>query len=37
MLSAYYQVRGWDTETGKPSQEKLLELGLDDIAKDLWG
>ena len=37
MLSAYYEARGWDVETGKPSQEKLLELGLDDVAKDLWG
>jgi aldehyde:ferredoxin oxidoreductase len=37
MLSAYYQARGWDLETGKPSQEKLLWLGLEDIAKELWG
>lgn len=37
MLAAYYQARGWDVETGKPSPEKLAELGLDDIAKDLWG
>jgi aldehyde:ferredoxin oxidoreductase len=37
MLLAYYQARGWDMETGRPSKEKLLELGLDDIAKDLWG
>ena len=37
MLSAYYQHRGWDTETGKPSIEKLLELGLEDVAQDLWG
>ncbi|MBN2118628.1 MAG: aldehyde ferredoxin oxidoreductase family protein [Anaerolineales bacterium] len=37
MLSAYYAARGWDKETGKPTREKLLQLGLDDIAKDLWG
>ena len=37
MLLAYYQARGWDVETGKPSHEKLLELGLEDVAKDLWG
>ena len=37
MLIAYYQARGWDLETGKPSREKLLELGLEDIAEDLWG
>jgi aldehyde:ferredoxin oxidoreductase len=35
MLSAYYQARGWDWETGKPSQEKLLQLGLDEIAIEL--
>ena len=37
MLIAYYQARGWDEETGKPSRRKLLELGMEDIAKDLWG
>ena len=37
MLAAYYEARGWDAETGKPSREKLLELGLDDIASELWG
>ena len=37
MLSAYYQARGWDPETGKPFEKKLLELGLDDVAKELWG
>ncbi len=36
MLSAYYEARGWDPETGKPTREKLLELGMNDIAKDLW-
>lgn len=37
MLYAYYEARGWDLNSGKPSKEKLLELGLDDVAKDLWG
>lgn len=37
MLAAYYDARGWDSETGKPSREKLMELGLEDIAIDLWG
>ncbi len=37
MLAAYYEARGWDWETGKPSREKLLELGLDEVVKDLWG
>lgn len=26
----------WDRVTTKPSKKKLLELGLDDVAKDLW-
>ncbi|MFC2070763.1 aldehyde ferredoxin oxidoreductase C-terminal domain-containing protein, partial [Chloroflexota bacterium] len=26
----------WDLKTTKPSKKKLLELGLDDIARDLW-
>ena len=29
MLDAYYKIRGWD-ENGRPSREKLAELGLDD-------
>jgi aldehyde:ferredoxin oxidoreductase len=37
MLAAYYGARGWDRETGKPSSQKLRELGLDDIGQDLWG
>ena len=26
----------WDRVTTKPSKQKLLELGLDDIAEELW-
>jgi len=26
----------WDHASGKPSKAKLLSLGLDDVAKDLW-
>jgi len=26
----------WDRVTAKPSRQKLLELGLDDIAEELW-
>lgn len=36
MLMAYYDHRGWDAQTGKPSKEKLLELRLGEIANDLW-
>ncbi|MBK9208385.1 MAG: hypothetical protein IPL71_08820 [Anaerolineales bacterium] len=37
ILETYYEARGWDKETGKPSKEKLLALGLADVAVDLWG
>jgi aldehyde:ferredoxin oxidoreductase len=26
----------WDLKTAKPSKNKLIELGLSDVAKDLW-
>ena len=26
----------WDRVTARPSRERLLELGLDDVARDLW-
>ena len=29
MLNAYYQVRGWDIDTGMPTPEKLRTLRLD--------
>ena len=36
MLESYYEARGWDSQTGKPTPEKLAELGLDELTKDLW-
>jgi aldehyde:ferredoxin oxidoreductase len=36
MLEAYYQARGWDSQTGFPTQEKLHELGLDWASEDLY-
>ncbi len=30
-LDAYYEFRGWDKNTGKPTPEKLKELGLDYV------
>ncbi len=36
MLAAYYSARGWDPQTGRPTREKLLDLGLEDVAADLW-
>jgi aldehyde:ferredoxin oxidoreductase len=35
MLDEYYDYRGCDRETGYPKKEKLDELGLDYVAKDL--
>jgi len=37
LLDAYYEVRGWDKTTGKPTPERLKELGLEELIPDLWG
>jgi aldehyde:ferredoxin oxidoreductase len=29
MIDDYYIERGWDVQTGLPTKEKLVELGLD--------
>jgi aldehyde:ferredoxin oxidoreductase len=34
MKDEYYQLRGWDIESGLQTKVKLLELGLGDITKD---
>lgn len=36
MLRAYYGARGWDWESGFPGKDKLRDLGLDDVLKDLY-
>ena len=36
MVSEYYKAADWDPETGKPNKKKLLELGLEDVARELW-
>ena len=36
LLDNYYEARGWDKKTGKPTPEKLKELGLDFVIPDLW-
>jgi aldehyde:ferredoxin oxidoreductase len=36
MLRNYYRLMGWDEEAGKPRQETLQNLGLEDVVKDLW-
>ena len=35
LKDAYYEMRGWDKKTGKPTAEKLAELGLEDITEDM--
>jgi len=34
-LDDYYEERGWDIETGIPTEEKLITLGLEDFVPDL--
>ena len=36
LLKDYYEFRQWDWETGKPFKEKLIELGLNHVAQDLY-
>jgi len=36
MLREYYAYRKWDWETGKQTKERLLELGLEEAAADLY-
>jgi len=36
LLDAYYDFRGWDKITGKPTPAVLKELGLDKLAEK-WG
>jgi aldehyde:ferredoxin oxidoreductase len=35
MLDEYYDVRGWDKETGRPTRKTLERLGLADAADEL--
>jgi aldehyde:ferredoxin oxidoreductase len=32
LIKAYYKARSWDEVTGRPTKEKLLELGLTEIS-----
>jgi aldehyde:ferredoxin oxidoreductase len=36
-LDEYYELRGWDKGLGVPTERKLAELGLEDLACDLTG
>jgi aldehyde:ferredoxin oxidoreductase len=35
MKDAWYEIHGWDIETGRPRYNKLVDMGLADIARDL--
>jgi aldehyde:ferredoxin oxidoreductase len=35
LLDEYYELRGWDKKSGLPTVQKLIELGLSDVASDL--
>jgi len=35
LLEKYYELRGWNKESGWPTREKLEELGLKDVADEL--
>ncbi|TXT60365.1 MAG: Aldehyde:ferredoxin oxidoreductase [Promethearchaeota archaeon] len=37
LLSGYYEARGWDKETGIPTEETLKDLGLDFLIGKLEG
>jgi aldehyde:ferredoxin oxidoreductase len=36
MRQDYFRAMDWDTESGKPSKAKLLDLGLKDVAEAIW-
>jgi aldehyde:ferredoxin oxidoreductase len=36
LAKEYYEAMGWDTQTGKPGKQALLDVGLNDVAKVLW-
>ena len=35
MVKDYVTAMQWDPKTGKPRKKRLLELGLEDVAKEL--
>ena len=35
LLDEYYGLRGWDRNSGLPTEQKLISLGLEDIAAEL--
>jgi aldehyde:ferredoxin oxidoreductase len=35
-IDGCFAAAGWDRETGRPTRKKLEELGLNDVADELW-
>jgi len=35
MLDDFYTIKGWDKRTGIPTKEKLIRMGLEDVATAL--
>ncbi len=35
MKDEYYKLRGWDIETGNPTRETFVKLGMKDVADSL--
>jgi aldehyde:ferredoxin oxidoreductase len=36
LLSDYYEARQWDRTTGKPTKQKLVQLGLNEVVAELY-
>jgi aldehyde:ferredoxin oxidoreductase len=36
LLKEYLAAIDWDSKTAKPNKKKLQELGLEDVAQELW-
>jgi len=36
LMRGHYKERGWDVATGKPTKEKLEQLGLSEMIKDIY-
>ena len=36
LSDGFYQALGWDRETGRPSRERLIQLGLEEVVDVLY-
>ena len=36
MYNDYLKAMDWDLKTAKPSKKKLEDMGLKNVAKELW-